>query len=500
MPRDGRAFVALLVGGSEHVRNEIAFELYNEFGIELRHQWPYPTDKMIPTDVEVVLILTDLCTRSFSRDATKAAKSLNLRVALIGRKKSAWVIGLQSSGFIQRPSWLKRKEAQGPKHEVVVPPAWKPPTPKPAGTNGTTAHQQSHQVAAEQLAKAAEAARLAEPPPPPPMSDVVSINIGSAFIADPQVLAKRITEAVQPMPRYVEVGTKQTLWADEHTQAFVRLAETWKGDKAEEFVEHLWRACGVYRTPATLLHRLRALMAVIKLANPRLPHLLEFMARKVAAHKKTFLLAEKAAMKRGEVPERISAEAALDLVGGIENRLLGKWFQYDRELGVRVCKSADVLEYVREMEQRGQDVHNTVQGYTEVEWEGRILQRLQEKGPLCTHELIAHSPRAKTTLEKLVKDGKVLAAPWNGGSMFRLPSQALPTPKPKTPPPRPPTRTPVVLHPEVPIPDHKIEFLDEKPQPKPDTRGARARVIAGLADGSIAPALAAALLKQLEEP
>jgi hypothetical protein len=507
LPANGQAFVGLLVGGHEHIAAELKPDLFLEYGIDVRHHFSFAGDKQVPRDVEVILILSEFCQKSFQRQMAAAARSAGIKLAYIGRRKADWTRGLQSAGFVQKPSWLApRPAAQGPRVEIKVPSPWRPAPPPAAGTNGTAHHVPPLVAAIQRSAAEAHAALAAIPVPkvPVPKTDV-TVNVGGGFVGDAKQVERAIADAVRraepdTTARYVDLPSNKMGWPDSHMQVVVRLAESWKGD-AEGFVERVWRETGAYRTPATLVHRLRALTSLLKLADAGLITGLERVSKRIARAKTEFRLAEKIALKRGEMPDWITADAATGLVGGIENRLHPIRFMYDRELGVRVCRSAEVLKYVREIEERGGDVHNMSGGYTALEWSERILERLKEQGPLSRRELINASKRGAEGLDSLLKEGRVLPMAFNGGTVLRLPGQEMPAPKPK-PVPLPP---PAVLHPEVPAPELKIEFLEDAAKKAPSgpaasfNAAARSRVIEGLANGSIPPALAADLLRKLEE-
>jgi len=400
-PPNGTAFVGLLVGGNVDVLKSLRSDLYDEFGIEIRNQWESLREfcNTPPRETDVILVLTDFCAHQMSRDAVKLAKSSRLRYALIGRKKSAWLNGLNLSGFTHRPSWLKpRPPVAGPRKEIIMQRVETKPIARPNGVN----------------VAAAPAPGVTAVTPPPALAPVPKVDTSAVYV---------------PKPRR---------WSEADMQCVVSLAEKWRAsnppdswaDDGERFVIDSWIAVGSYRTPAALQLRLNAFRIMAKIP----PELLGALGRahgRVRRAKERFMRLEHAELKRprAEWPEWISGDAATDIVGG--KARMPRDPMVHRPSGVLVYRRTDIAEIVTRHETRGMTRTFRGSGLTPLEWERRILDRLKANGGPCARNAFGfhrYNERGEQALRELVKSGAVLEDMFRGATFFRLPEQSWPPP------------------------------------------------------------------------
>lgn len=469
VPANGSAIVALLVGGNDDILRSLRSDLYDEFGIEIRNHWENARQfcPMPPRGTEAVLVLTDVCSHTMSREAKTVAKAASARFVLIGRKKSAWLNALRKCGFVHKPSWRRkapppavqeRKEpkmtTEAPKNGTTVAPTWTPPVapanPKPI----------------------AFAARIIDPP---------------------------------------------RRWTEQDMQTVIRLAEAWHPTNppgslladAERFVDEIWKELGTYRTAAVLRLRIDALQAVITVRKDLLVGLSR-AARVVRDAKRAYIEIESAQIKgpRSEWPPLLTIDAVLTLIGK-RNRFHGKP-RFDRVIGTLLYERADVLKVVDVLEARGLPPEANGMGMTPLEWETRILNVLKSKGPSARNAFHISSDdahhRGNAALALLVKSGTILEGFYRGTPWYRLPEHAWPPP-PRKMPPRAKKPAPAPLGGQF-----AAEFgravarasaaldrpLAPKPAPSADTiKEARADVYRAMRAGEITAKDAAEILRQL---
>jgi len=458
VPANGHAFVALLVGGNADVLKTLRGDLYDEFGIEIRNQWE--TSRAFcdvpPRGTEVVLILTDFCAHNMSRDAVKIAKSHRLRYALIGRKKSAWLNGLNLCGFVHKPSWLK---PHGPKKEIVMTPTAPPKSPvvpMQAAPNGVQANA------------------------PAKTSFFVNVNL----------------------PRYIP---RPRAWNEADMQALIRLAEAWKGqptvEAGREFVLSLWRESTQYRTPAVTRLRLDSMRVFAKVSSDLLLALTR-AAQDVHKQRVAYLKTEAATVKskaRAEWPEYLSVPVVKPLVGKL-GRIseLKTWF--DRVYGITVYKRSEIVAYIEEMESRGKAPQWSGPGMTPFEWERKILAVLKERGPSHASTIhIDHAPRGMQAMHDLIRRGMVIQETYLKRPCYRLPEHAWPPPKRRRATPT--TNVVVNVAPDDPGKlANAVQAAVMKIAPKgaaSDVIAARAEVYRALKAGEITARDAAGMIKEL---
>lgn len=452
-PANGHAFVALLIGGNEDVLRSLRGDLYDEFGIELRNQWQTSREfcPVPPRDTDVVLILTDFCAHGMSRDAVKLAKANKIRYALIGRKKSAWLNGLNTCGFIHKPSWLQ-----------PLPPARKEygsmESTKPAPQNGVL--------------------------PTKPFSALEGITLPTGALASREVPTGL---------RYIELPRR---WTEADMQTVYKLCEAWKASTpnltadTQRYVDDVWRATGAYRTPAVLRLRLDALRTVIKVPEGLLIGLGRIAATTHRA-KAQYLKDEAEWLKgpRARWGEWISTEGALSFVG-VRNRLKPMKAQLDRTLGLQVYRRNDFIPLLEAYEARGVTASFRGSGLTPLEWEQRILATLKDKGPGARAKFRISSgkdERGMQALRALAQSGAVVHEVFHGASYYRLPEHAWP-PKPRVYRGRPRT-VPIVTAAPAPAPVAAASVDTQ--------RELRADVYRAMRAGEINAKDAAELLRQL---
>jgi hypothetical protein len=165
LPKNGRFFRGLLVGGPGDIYRDIQPRMLEDFGIDLEQHWRSEAGmkrvvkETLPSGCEVVIILTDMVGHANGQLVVKLAKTAGISYALTGRKRSAWVTGLLAMGFEQKPGWLKPVVAvfPAPKLETVtaeqieemtvaVAPATLTPSPAsvPLATTREVEHVQRH--------------------------------------------------------------------------------------------------------------------------------------------------------------------------------------------------------------------------------------------------------------------------------------------------------------------------------------------------------------------
>lgn len=409
-PANGVAFVGLLIGGNEDVLRTLRGDLYDEFGIEVRNQWQFvrefcPTP---PRDTDVVLILTDFCAHGMSRDAVRLAKANKIRYALIGRKKSAWLNGLNTCGFIHHPSWLQPKRKDPAPMET--------PKPTPAPNNGAL--------------------------PTKPFSALAGITYPSVGAPTREVAPSLESVLMIPMPRR---------WTEQDMATVGRLSEAFKPTNppgslladGERFVMQVWKETGEFRTASVLRLRIDAIRFVIKVP-PALVMALSRASAHVRRAKAVYIKAEAEVVKkkpRAEWPPWLSNDTATALVG-IASRIEATPMMM-RSLGMIVYRREDVVKVLTTFEERGITAAWRGTGMTPLEWERRVLTELKEKGPSARGVFKLSSARNGSigidVIESLLRSGRILSGKGHGGVIYRLPEHAWPPP-PRTYAPR----TPVV--------------------------------------------------------
>lgn len=383
-PRNGTSYVGLLVGGNSSILHALRGDLYAEFGIELRQHWLTERDvKLLHREIEVVLILTDFCSHGLSRQAVRMSKMMRVRYALIGRKKSAWLTGLQKSGFVQHPSWLKAQQNKGEIMTVVN------------GVNEATG--------------------------------TITLNTVDAA---PERAATQVRSAVTTTPaaaidysaRYVTVGH---VWAEADISAVVRIFESWPNDNDDGIVEAVWKATGHYRPHFTLSARARFLLQVTNIRIDLVRALERTAARQDRIHK-AFLAEEKLRIKRGDpLPAYLSCDAAALLIARPRLRRLARL--YDRVTSTLVYRRDDVLSRLRDARERGIDpAAKKLPRITPSEWKERIVSSLKERGPMSWSALTRGVRSGDAVRAQLLSSGAIEEKKIYGWNYYRLPGQNWP--------------------------------------------------------------------------
>jgi hypothetical protein len=120
LPKNGQAFLGLLVGGPSDIYRDISPRMLREFGISLEHHWRSEAGmkrvvkETLPSGCEIVVVLTDMVGHANGQLVVKLAKAAGIPYVLTGRKRSAWVTGLQALGFEQNPVWVNQTQPAQP--------------------------------------------------------------------------------------------------------------------------------------------------------------------------------------------------------------------------------------------------------------------------------------------------------------------------------------------------------------------------------------------------
>jgi hypothetical protein len=442
-PRNGRHFVALLIGG-EHVPVELSSELFEEYGIAIEHRWTSARQMgPLPKGCDCVLIMTDLSSHEMQREATRLAKGAAIPYALIGRKKAAWMNGLALCGFVQRPSWLK---PHGPKKEIVM-------TPATNGVNGAA------------LFEPTPAVKHAPQPRPTNPLEAPKVAAAPVVVATPAPVPQ-----VDTTQRYVRPGFA---WTDEECQAVFKVLDKWPTDRpGEDMVVAVWKATGIYRSPRALAAQIRALRMLWGMERSiALARTLDRVVTMQRGARKEFLAAEEAAQARGELPLWVSLDLATKLVGG-DAKMIRSGVHVDRRTSLFVVPRDVLLPILQARRDAG--IADGVRGHGHAHnptvMRDKILARVS-KGPVPRSAFRAKF--AGPAIDGLIRDGLIQFH--MGSGWLTLPGVSI-EPKPK-PEPKP---------------------AAVKPQPESSAdNGLRGQIFRALRAGEITPKDAAAMLREI---
>jgi len=446
MPRNGRHFVAVLVGGDQ-VPFELGGEVFEEYGIAIEYRWF--KDRHIgtpPRDVDCILIMTDLSSAQMIREASKIAKSAHIPYALVGRKKAAWMNGLKISGFVQRPSWLK---PSGPKKEILMQPS--PAQPVTPARNG----------APLRAPDAFERVEVKQPEAPKPAPASAAPTIAP----------------IDTTARYV---ANARAWTESEGSMALQLAESWKPtDGADGFLMRVWKSTGNYRTARALLFQLRGLRYLIGAQVIALCDALRHAAEAQAKERKTYLAEEAKEIAAGRWPAWISRKRATAMAARtFPNAML------DRILGLHVVAESEfrpLLEARRAVGFKdGERIPTGVPGPEAVKTD--ILTRLAQHPRLANE--VTRAIFGSYVLQNLIKDGSVVARTEHGKDWIMLPGHTVPQPRQAVQ-----AGSVGAMQPQV------VNIVNAAPVADGDT--ARREVFRALREGQISAKDAAAILREL---
>lgn len=445
MPRNGRHFVAVLVGGDQ-VPFELGGEVFEEYGIAIEYRWF--KERHIgtpPRDVDCILIMTDLSSAQMIRESSKIAKSAHIPYALVGRKKAAWMNGLRISGFVQRPSWLK----PAPKKDLMQPTQPAPVTP----LNG----------ARMRVPDAFERVEVKQPESKPEAKPVVPARISIT------------TTGVDTSARYVP---NARAWTEAEGAMVLQLAESWNpAEGAQGFVARVWQATGNFRTARALMFQLRGLRYLIGERVIMLCDALRLDADKQTRARERYLAEEAKQIAAGDYPAWISRQQAVRLAARpFPNSMI------DRETGLHVVQRSQLLPLLEARRavglKDGERLPTGVPGADSVRRD--ILERLK-RGPRLKHE-ITHALFGGYALDGLAKEGLVVIEHCEGKEWVKLPGQSIAIKQ----------RPAVQVH----APQPQVVNVMNVSAPA-DSDVARREVFRALREGQISAKDAAAILREL---
>lgn len=440
-PANGKWFVGLLVGGPADVYRRMRPDVLEEFGIDLQTHWSWDRRDAalkngIPSKVEVILVLTDMIGGGASKYMTERAKKEGVAIALVGRKRAAYLNGLRLAGFPSHPAWFEATASSKP--GPLVPSS--PPAPRPEAFDPLPVEPASDDgpadVADEMVCgKCGELVRVEFP------DDWTDGDFCQRCEAEAEAAPAQATFdfprpklALAPPPPAGDTlpareSVKVGVWTEADTATLVRLAEATDCDPAT-FCERMAAATGQWRSPGAIQIRLRALTGLIKVVPGLLPALGE-QSHRMTDERRARLRAEAIALKAGfdNLPESVSEETALRLVGGVKNRLARLARTQDRTTGLAMYRRDEVLRLQRELNERLAASPSAQGGAldsvprmpprrstwkTPEQIDERILDVLAD-GPKAYSDIVrlAKSDRHRTVarLEILLREGRVVEVP-----------------------------------------------------------------------------------------
>lgn len=386
LPRNGRQFCGLLVGGS-NIPVEFGPSMLHEYGVKVEHFWQslrqiQNASNQLPKGTDAVLIMTDISGSDMIRAAVAVAKSAHVPYALIGRKKAAWTNGMRISGFVQRPSWWT---LQGPKEERIM--------SESKATNGVSASKPADIIMGVQpdlIGAKAEAMAMAR---------------AIAAIAEIPTMSK-----VDTTQRYVDVPGS---WTASDYDSLRKYLENWKPDyTATQFITDFWVETGKYRTLGSMIVHAGPIASFLRIGHPCVQALVG--ARRLEKKRADQFLAGEYTTLGDYVSQRVARELL-----GITGDVRGCTARIDRTTALRVYRREDVI--ARKL-QRGKQPTRRM---SVADIENRILNgapiAMSYLRPLHNHE---------AAITNLINAGKVVRCSTRGGEFLCLPGQEPPVRRP----------------------------------------------------------------------